>query len=79
MVRLIREWSYTKDEDQVKINGYYISIESNPRGYIVQACPLHGDDMCGYPEVQNTYGTYEQAKRRFNALKRKYSKLGERL
>lgn len=79
MVRLIREWSYTNDEDQVEINGYYISIKSNPRGYTVQACPMQGNDMCGYPEVQNTYGTYEQAKRRFNALRRKYSKLGERL
>lgn len=75
MIRLINELSYTKEEDQVKVNGYYISIESNGRGYVVQACPVQDEknSLCGAPEVKNVYGTYEQAKRRFNVLKRKYS------
>ena len=77
MVRLIKEWSYSDEKDQVEINGYYISIESNGRTYVVQACPIQDEErgLCGASEVRNVYGDYDQAKRRFDFLKRKYSRI----
>ena len=64
----------TKTLNSTRINGMYIYIEHDMHSglYIVEACPIQSETMCGYPYSSNRYGTIQAAKRQYNALIRRY-------
>lgn len=55
-----------------KINGYLIAIEQEKlaTAYKVIKCQYYGNGLAGRPLTINYYKTLEQAKRRFNRLKK---------
>ena len=59
-------------------NNYYITLEINERYgknyYTVQACPMIGEHMCGFPEKETTYAINEKEKaiRTYNRYVKKY-------
>jgi hypothetical protein len=51
---------------------HYITLEAEGARLIVQACPLLGDNRCGYPESECTY--HYTDRKNANATFRRYIK-----
>lgn len=41
---------------------HYISIETNGKRFAVQACPLLGGGLCGYPQAEAFYPITDEEK-----------------
>lgn len=65
-------------EKSHKNNNYYITLEINERYgnyyYTVQACPMIGEHLCGYPVKEMTYAMSEKNKaiNTYNRYVKKY-------
>lgn len=57
-----------------KSDKYYISLEFTNNCYVVQACPVIGDNLAGYPvrEMRYSYMESEKAHNTFKRYIRKY-------